>query len=135
MGRGNSLSRPNRGSVYPLEWMPPDMQEGIRAAVAEPEPPPRWLNLGLAQIPSRAWWEWHWQRGMDPGAGRTALSPDTRRMVIARDGLMCGICGEDVPADDVHIDHIRPVARGGTDDPGNLQVAHSRCNMRKGARV
>lgn len=135
MGRGNKLSRPRHEDVYPLEKLPVDMQERIRIAVAQPKPPSRWLDLGLAQLPSRAWWEWHWQRGMDPGAGRTRLSPDIRRMVIIRDGLVCGICKGEVAADDVHIDHIYPVSRGGTDELSNLQVTHSACNMRKGARI
>lgn len=135
MGRGNRLSRPNRDGVCPLDDLPPDVQERIRVAVAEPKPPPRWLDFGLVQLPSRAWWEWHWQRGMDPGAGRTSLSPDVRRMVVIRDGLMCGLCRGEVAPDDVHIDHIVPVSRGGTDELTNLQVTHSRCNLKKGARV
>jgi len=58
-----------------------------------------------------------------------------RRLVLARDGMVCGICGGSIPEGDLHIDHIFPVARGGTDDPTNLQPAHSRCNISKGARV
>ena len=30
-----------------------------------------------------------------------------------------------------HIDHKRPVARGGQDELANLQVAHVKCNLRK----
>ena len=29
-------------------------------------------------------------------------------------------------------DHIRPRAKGGTDDAANLQLAHADCNWRKG---
>ncbi|MDP3460466.1 MAG: HNH endonuclease signature motif containing protein [Hyphomonas sp.] len=29
-------------------------------------------------------------------------------------------------------DHIRPKAAGGSDAPGNLQLAHAACNWRKG---
>jgi 5-methylcytosine-specific restriction endonuclease McrA len=35
---------------------------------------------------------------------------------------------------DVHIDHIVPYSLGGPDELYNLQVAHSSCNIRKGAR-
>ena len=66
---------------------------------------------------------------------RTSLPRWLRESVIGRDGLVCGLCGSDVPLEDLHIDHIRPVARGGTDKPENLQVAHSQCNLRKGARA
>lgn len=34
----------------------------------------------------------------------------------------------------VSIDHILPVANGGTDEPANLRVVHALCNMRDGAR-
>jgi len=63
------------------------------------------------------------------------LGVGVRRLVIDRDGYVCGLCGKTVEPNDVHIDHIRPRARGGTDDVWNLQVAHSLCNMRKGARI
>jgi 5-methylcytosine-specific restriction endonuclease McrA len=29
-------------------------------------------------------------------------------------------------------DHIRPRAKGGGDAPANIQLAHARCNKRKG---
>jgi 5-methylcytosine-specific restriction endonuclease McrA len=47
---------------------------------------------------------------------------------------MCGLCGEPVERERVHIDHILPVVRGGTNALSNLQVSHDTCNMRKGAR-
>jgi 5-methylcytosine-specific restriction endonuclease McrA len=57
-------------------------------------------------------------------------------------GVACGICGLDVDLTlrkpDVmraSIDHIMPVARGGTNERSNLQLAHLLCNMRKGARL
>jgi 5-methylcytosine-specific restriction endonuclease McrA len=56
-----------------------------------------------------------------------------RARVIAR-GLVCGICGGAVPVGDVHIDHIQALANGGPHEESNLQVAHSLCNKRKGAR-
>lgn len=66
---------------------------------------------------------------------RRRIPASVRQLVILRDGLRCGLCGTDVPADDVHIDHVTPWALGGSDAPENLQVAHSRCNLSKGARV
>jgi len=64
--------------------------------------------------------------------------------VYHRDGPRCGICGDDVDvtirrgADAVRcasVDHIVPLARGGTDDPSNLQLAHLGCNQRKAANT
>jgi hypothetical protein len=64
------------------------------------------------------------------------------RMMIKRDGAMCRICGGviDVTFRAPHpmtpsIDHILPRARGGTNDPANLQLAHLYCNISKGARI
>lgn len=73
------------------------------------------------------------------------LLPDRRRRaqlaitvrrdeVIARDGYVCGICGGGVAPDQMSIDHIVPISRGGTDDLDNLQAAHRSCNSRKGAK-
>lgn len=78
----------------------------------------------------------HWYRGRPaPGYGtsRAPLPRSLRLIVIERDGYVCGLCGGDVDPDDLHIDHIKPVARGGRDELANLQVAHPTCNIRKGA--
>lgn len=63
------------------------------------------------------------------------------RSVAIRDCLRCGICGGDVdmtlrwPDPGMPtIDHVVPMARGGSDDPENLQLAHYLCNISKGAR-
>jgi 5-methylcytosine-specific restriction endonuclease McrA len=51
--------------------------------------------------------------------------------VFEAHGRICPICGSET---DLTIDHIRPLARGGTSDPENLHVLCRRCNSRKGAR-
>lgn len=66
---------------------------------------------------------------------RRNLPERLRKAVIERDGMVCQICGEDIPDGDLHIDHIFPVSLGGADTLDNLQAAHSACNVRKGARV
>jgi 5-methylcytosine-specific restriction endonuclease McrA len=66
--------------------------------------------------------------------GRAPLPPYLRAAVIARDGYVCQLCGGRVAPIDVHIDHIYPWSRGGPTVLSNLQVTHSRCNIRKGAR-
>ena len=62
--------------------------------------------------------------------------------IYKRDGGICGICGKQV---DYYIsspdplsptmDHIRPIARGGKHSEKNLQLAHRRCNSKKGAKI
>lgn len=66
-------------------------------------------------------------------AGRRSLSTSDRAAVFARYGYCCAYCGtvEGV----FHIDHIIPVARGGTNSLDNLTVACSGCNLSKGDRL
>ena len=120
--------------VTPLHDLPLDYQDEIAWEVAQDTPPPAEISFELCIMPNRAWYEWHWQRGMDPHERRAGVPKRLRAIVIERDGLVCGICHLDVPADDVHVDHITPVARGGSDALTNLRVTHSRCNLSKGAR-
>lgn len=46
---------------------------------------------------------------------------------------VCGLCGEQIASiDEMHVDHIIPLSRGGKDILANLQLTHARCNMDKG---
>lgn len=54
--------------------------------------------------------------------------------IIRRDEGRCGICGEPVMGP-LHLDHILPLAAGGTHEPDNVQLAHPACNQRKGASL
>lgn len=68
---------------------------------------------------------------------------EARRRAIASKDPICAICGKwiDVEAPAFHplaveVDHIVPRARGGAlYDLDNLQLTHSRCNRKKGARM
>lgn len=132
-----STGRAIKDRAMPLCELPAEMQSRIADAVAAEKPPASSIDLGRAVIPSRAWFEWHWARGIFPtGSMRErGVKHRLRVQVIARDGLTCGLCGGEVEPDDVHIDHIHPRSLGGSDDLDNLQVSHSLCNMRKGNRV
>ena len=67
---------------------------------------------------------------------------DRHRKIIARDGLPCGICGNEIdyklpyldPGSYV-VDHITPIARGGLDVLENKQPAHRKCNRTKGDKL
>jgi len=108
--------------------------------VEQEQKPEQWRPVGhpgprpLAWLPRRSYLEWHLFRGVAPDARRPGISPGLRAAVIARDGLVCGICSGEVEAADVHLDHIKPFSKGGPTTFGNLRVTHSRCNMSKGAR-
>jgi 5-methylcytosine-specific restriction endonuclease McrA len=125
----------------PLEMFSEEHRLEILQQVELPHPPEKWIYLGVlssgkpsCRIESRAWYEWHWARGIDPDKIRPSLSASSRRAVIRRDGYVCGICGGDVEPGDVDIDHIKPFSKGGSDHLDNLRVSHSSCNRRRGAR-
>lgn len=70
------------------------------------------------------------------------VAPVRRRDIFERDGWTCRLCGD--PLEDTAavphplaptLDHIVPLAAGGTHEPDNCQAAHFLCNSRKGARV
>ncbi|MFF0055623.1 HNH endonuclease [Streptomyces microflavus] len=57
-----------------------------------------------------------------------------REMYARRDGWTCQLCGSEIPrrivVNDDHnlaIDHIRPVAAGGSDHPSNVRAVHRAC--------
>lgn len=52
-----------------------------------------------------------------------------REAVLARDGKKCAYCK--TVSGKFHIDHIVPVAKGGSDDLTNLTVACAGCNLSK----
>lgn len=64
---------------------------------------------------------------------RKALSKRTRFNIFKRDGFTCQYCGAHPPGVILHVDHITPVAEGGTSDIDNLVTACEPCNLGKGA--
>lgn len=123
----------------PLSIFSPDHLERIALEALWDEKPNRHILLGtgrrpLAMIDSRSWWEWHWIRGHNPGETRDKIPAATRAAVIERDDYVCQLCGGDVEPVDLHLDHIRPWSKGGSNTLSNLQVTHALCNIRKGAR-
>ena len=47
---------------------------------------------------------------------------------------LCDLTGVIALGSEIHIDHIRPLARSGSNDPTNFQLLCEPCNKRKGAR-
>lgn len=76
----------------------------------------RWSGQG--ERPARQEWN----------AIRERLSP----IVMQRFDYRCQHCGA---SNNLAVDHIIPIARGGTNDIENLQVLCQPCNSRKGARA
>ncbi|MFE7113926.1 HNH endonuclease [Streptomyces sp. NPDC057654] len=76
--------------------------------VVDPRPP--WANTSA--------------RNQNRSAGWTAL----RLRILRRDRYVCYLCGSPNASE---VDHIVPVARGGTDDPLNLAAACRPCHTAK----
>lgn len=62
-----------------------------------------------------------------------AVSKRLRYEVLRRDGHTCRYCGRASPEVTLTVDHVVPVALGGTDDPNNLAAACRDCNAGKSA--
>lgn len=62
---------------------------------------------------------------------RIAISKRVRFEVFKRDTFTCQYCGETPPSVILHVDHIHPVAMGGTHDIDNLVTSCSTCNLGK----
>lgn len=92
----------------------------------------------MATLPDRVWREkvegiirnpdnWH----CDPKQPRylwNMFRKKRRPEVLARDENICKYCGSN---EDLEIDHIIPLAKGGTNDLDNLQILCRHCNRKK----
>jgi hypothetical protein len=65
---------------------------------------------------------------------RKPLSKRTRFRIFARDGFKCRYCGKSSAHVVLVVDHVIPVAEGGTDDDENLITACEPCNQGKAAK-
>jgi hypothetical protein len=62
---------------------------------------------------------------------RTAVSTRTRFEIFKRDGFRCTYCGRTPVQSKLHVDHVKPVADGGSNAPENLVTACADCNHGK----
>lgn len=74
-----------------------------------------------------------------PAIERT-ISPQLRNEILERNGFTCRQCGAAAGDPDpynpgrkirLHVDHIKPISQGGTDDRDNLRALCSTCNQGK----
>jgi hypothetical protein len=74
--------------------------------------------------------------GSGGGNERMGLPTTVRFQVLQASGFRCHYCGRgpnSTPPVELEVDHIVPVAAGGTNDRGNLQAACRDCNRGKSA--
>ena len=90
----------------------------IADAVRERRSQPCWLRFGpFRPDPYKQ------RRGLSKGQWRRL-----REAIFERDGRKCSYCGA---TEDLAVDHVVPLSRGGTNDPGNLTPACKPCNSSK----
>jgi hypothetical protein len=99
-----------------------------------------WAVFAAVSLLAVAW-------GRRPTVNRSMLPPGYDRIrepiprwkrdwVLARDGHRCRYCRHRAAqGKPLHVDHIWPVARGGTNRLANLQALCPPCNLRKGAKA
>lgn len=62
---------------------------------------------------------------------RNAIGSQRRFALLQRDGFACLYCGARPGNDRLHLDHVIPWSRGGSDHDRNLVTACDRCNLGK----
>lgn len=67
---------------------------------------------------------------------RSSMTPKLRQAVFERDNFRCQRCGRSSKIHGVvlHVDHLLPVSKGGTNDMSNLQTLCAECNLYKSNR-
>ena len=66
-----------------------------------------------------------------PRPATVQISRTKWAILFSEQGGCCAGCFKPLD-DDVHVDHVEPLARGGEDVFENLQLLHARCNLLKG---
>lgn len=71
----------------------------------------------------------------DEKAKRKPIGKKLRFEVFKRDAFACQYCGSAAPAVVLHVDHITPVSKGGSNEMMNLVTACAACNSGKSNRA
>jgi len=59
----------------------------------------------------------------------------TRKNIYRRDNNTCQYCGRKLPTEQLNLDHVVPLSRGGKNTWDNVVCSCIECNMRKGNRT
>ena len=71
------------------------------------------------------------QGGVTPGSAW----PIPREELVVKYKGVCQLCGKKVRKGQESPDHIVPVSRGGSHTADNIQLAHVKCNRRRGSKL
>ena len=64
---------------------------------------------------------------------RSLMTPQLRYKILRRDGFKCQICGATSETAKLHVDHIKPISKGGRTVESNLRTLCDLCNLGKSA--
>ena len=104
----------------------------------------RYESMAVAMAEQEAAWSADlWATLEECSATLAEMNPIRRRPFLAtviqelheRQGGTCALCGMSLDLSSFHVDHRIPFSWGGGNERGNLQLAHPRCNQRKGDLV
>jgi 5-methylcytosine-specific restriction endonuclease McrA len=77
-------------------------------------------------------WEEKSSRGKREDWPSRYVSAQTRADLLSHAEFKCAACGA---TEALEIDHITPISKGGTGEPGNLQVLCRKCNRKKRVKL
>jgi len=67
---------------------------------------------------------------------RINIPPEVRKYVFDRNNYQCQSCQTiDLSAKNLQVDHIIPLAQGGSNDFSNLQTLCAKCNRAKSSKI
>lgn len=67
---------------------------------------------------------------------KVILNDDEKKQLLKNQNNICPICSLSLfYGENIDVDHIKPISKGGKDDITNLQMVHANCNKRKGSKI
>ncbi len=74
------------------------------------------------------------RRALKRGCDGSHTAADIRALYFEQKG-MCGLCDLPMDAKDFHVDHWKPLSKGGSNDKSNLKLLHPKCNLTKHTKL
>lgn len=56
------------------------------------------------------------------------------KTILSKQESICYLCGNHLDLEDITVDHVKPIACGGTNAIENLKIACKECNVKKGSK-
>lgn len=111
----------DRARAYNREWHSRNKERHLETSRAWKRAHPELVRVN-----------WHNRRALEKSNGGK-LSVGLAQKLIRLQKGKCACCGLDL-GKNYHLDHIVPIARGGTNTDDNIQLLRAECNFSKGAK-